>query len=73
MRVQEDGGKEEGVENDRKTGQNGLEWGRVRGSVGKREETEMVDNYSPAWECYLVPQPPSSSNTRLSLQIIIYI
>lgn len=44
---------------------------RIRGLVGKREETEMVGGYSPTGGCDLALGPPSHPNTKLRLQIII--
>lgn len=49
-----------GGENDRKTrGQKGSGAGSIHGLMGKREETEMVDGYSPTGSCYLAPSLPS--------------
>lgn len=42
----------EGGENDPKTrGQKGSGAGGIRGLMGKREETETVDGYSPTGSC----------------------
>lgn len=71
---EKDGGREEGGEDDRKTGGPKGSEEEVRGLVGKREETEMVGVYSSTRGCYLAPGPPSPPNTELRLQrIILYI